>query len=384
MRISVFCGGTYVSGMEIKALDLFNGLLDRGHGVHVLVSGWNDGDFVSRLDASSIPYTMIYHGKLTIPTSVRRLWLLVHTLARCPRALVKVSRHIEGYNPDVVLLFNRDSTFLAAPALRGRKCVFHAAELPEATPWTRWLYSTMDGLVSRWIGVSVFMGQRLEELGIAREKIRVVYNGIPEVSDAEAGRTVHSKEPAIIGICGQIGEWKGHDLLFEALHLLAERGSAFRCLVFGRGQDGYENTLRKNASRAGISHFIEWRGFAKDTTQMYRAIDILVVPSRCTEAFGLVAAEAGIRCIPVVASQLGGLPEIVVDGETGFIVDAENIEELADRLGRLISSPDLRLQMGVAARERMKRLFTLDNMVQGHERVFQELVPWGESPEVGS
>ena len=374
MRILAFCGGTYVSGMEIKALDLLSALADRGHQLHVIANAWNDGDFIGRLGAHGLPYETVFLGKLTKSLQPKHLWWTANTAARLPGALFRVRRHLRAFDPDVVLLFNRDAALLAAPLLRHRRCVFHVAELPEPTPWTRRLYGRLDTFVERWIGVSHFVGERLPAFGILPDKVRVVYNGIPEAVAAPPKGTAPRDGPVTLGICGQIGPWKGHDDLLDALVLLAKQGRSFRCLVFGRGEEASLRGLREKAAEAGIADRIEWRGFTKDLAAMYREVDVLVAPSRFEEPFGLVAAEAGLNGLPVVVTRRGGLPEIVVDGETGFVVEAERPDELADRLARLIASAELRERMGVAARRRVQERFTVERMAQEHEEVLAEVV----------
>ena len=95
----------------------------------------------------------------------------------------------------------------------------------------------------------------------------------------------------------------------------------------------------------------------------YEGIDICAVPSRFSEPFGLVAAEAGARGIPVVATRRGGLPEIVEHGETGYLVEAEAPPELAERLRELVGHPKQRRKMGRAARNRIGQVFSKEQMV---------------------
>jgi glycosyltransferase involved in cell wall biosynthesis len=101
----------------------------------------------------------------------------------------------------------------------------------------------------------------------------------------------------------------------------------------------------------------------KDQTAIYAPLDVCVVPSRFREPFGLVAAEAGWAGLPVVAARRGGLPEIVADGETGFLVEAEQPKQLADQLQKLIQDPALRREMGEQGHERALEHFTRERMV---------------------
>jgi glycosyltransferase involved in cell wall biosynthesis len=95
----------------------------------------------------------------------------------------------------------------------------------------------------------------------------------------------------------------------------------------------------------------------------YEGIDICAVPSRSSEPFGLVAAEAGARGIPVVATRRGGLPEIVENEKTGYLVEAEAPTSLADRIAALVQNPERRRKMGRAARRRIRETFSKEEMV---------------------
>ena len=100
--------------------------------------------------------------------------------------------------------------------------------------------------------------------------------------------------------------------------------------------------------------------------KLYRKLDICVVPSLWPEPFGIVALE-GMACgRPVIATRVGGLQEIVVDEETGCLVDPGNVEQFADRLERLMDDPDLRAKMGEKGRARVLADFTWDQIVKKH------------------
>ena len=196
-----------------------------------------------------------------------------------------------------------------------------------------------------------------------------MYNGLPWLGEVVADHLPSHDGVPTIGVIGQVGAWKGHDDVIEALRILRQVNSRFRCLIFGRGKASYMAHLRRRAAEAQLDGLIEWRGMEASRSSIYRVVDIVAMPSRIEEAFGLVAAEAGWMGLPAIVTRRGGLPEIVVDGETGFIIDAGRPDQLAERLRRLIDSPELRTRMGSAAKERVREKFTLKRMVLGHERI---------------
>ena len=367
MRILYFCGGSYVSGLEIIELSIMAGLAARGHRVHCMVSGWNDGDFIGRLDAAGIPHTTVFLGKISLNLRPRYVRWSLDALSHLPGARRAVTRTLATFRPDVVVMCNRDTPLLLGSVLGRVPAVMHVHEAPPLTPRARRIMAAVAARVRLLVGVSHFVGARLKVL--APERVRVVHNGIPPVpAIAPAG----GPGPCTIGICGQIGPWKGHETLIEALALLARRGIAFRCLVSGRGEPEYVAHLRRQSDQRGVGGRIEWRGFVRDQDALYRELDVVVMPSRDDEAFGVTALEAGLRGLPVVASDRGGLPEVVVDGKTGFLVPPSAPAALAERLTRLAGDPDLRRSLGQAARARVLEHFNLERMVGDHEAILEE------------
>src|SRR5437762_2874915 len=164
---------------------------------------------------------------------------------------------------------------------------------------------------------SEFVAAGLRKLDAAPEKMRVIYNGIdPVISQRDA-----SQRPIpTIGIVGQIGEWKGHDDLIQAIAIAKRKGTVLHAHIFGDGEQAYVTALKAKAAVLGVDGLITWRGYVRDPDAIYSEIDICVVRSRIAEGFGLTAVEAGLRRIPAVATRRGALPGIVFDNETGFLI----------------------------------------------------------------
>src|SRR5207249_2521754 len=114
----------------------------------------------------------------------------------------------------------------------------------------------------------------------------VIHNGITDPSGSALRREASDQKP-VVGIVGQIGEWKGHDDLLEAFALVSSSFPKAELHVFGKGSDDYETNLREKAVALAIADTVIWHGFVTDRTQIYRRIDICVVPSRFEEPFGM-------------------------------------------------------------------------------------------------
>ena len=114
-------------------------------------------------------------------------------------------------------------------------------------------------------------------------------------------------------------------------------------------------------------------GYRKDIFSIMKSIDIFVLPS-IWEGFGLVLLEAMAACKPIVATEVSAIPEIVINGETGFLVTQKESTALADAITKLIESRELRKQLGLAGRERLERFFTVERMVKETEKVYASLL----------
>ncbi|HEX6972687.1 MAG TPA: glycosyltransferase family 4 protein [Limnochordia bacterium] len=220
---------------------------------------------------------------------------------------------------------------------------------------------------------------RLARSGLRREKIRVVYNGIPDERamhpkpSAGVSREALGLDPAatIIGGIGRLERQKGFDSLVEAFaRVRAERPERkLQLVLVGAGSE--RTALQAYARAHGLAdgEAIVFLGQRRDVPALLRQLDILAVPSR-QEAFPLIVLE-GMACgLPVVASSVGGIPEMITDGETGKLVPPERPAELAAAIGRLIDEPLLRRRIGAAARRRFEAEFTADRMVSRTEAVY--------------
>jgi len=241
----------------------------------------------------------------------------------------------------------------------------------------RWLYTSLARRLANFVAVSGFMAEHLRTIGAPGGKIRVIKSGAffeAERSKVERGRDARrgNSRPATIGIVGQVAPNKGHDCLVEAVRLLKSRGTNFVVKVFGSGSPEYAGSLKRKIQDAGLTEMWNWMGYENDKAKIFDGLDICVVPSCFGDPFPTVAMEAGVYGLPVVASNSGGLPEIIRDGLTGWLVDPDQPAQLAEKIEWLIRNPEQACAMGAAGRERVLSEFTVENMVTGFEALFRE------------
>lgn len=378
MRILVVCGAGYVSGLEIVTLNLIQGLRQRGHDVRCITSSWGDGDLPRRLEASSIPHIRLPLGFISKTLSLPALIMSLDQLIKLPKLWVGYLRYVRNFEPHVILHSNFHHLILLWPFLAVGNCLYHVHNCFPPTTFYRFLFKALNKRLGKFIAVSDFAGRSLLNLKLPPHKVVHVPNGVAFDHEPE-GKTVKPKasdvqpstySPVRIGIVGQIGGWKGHDDLIEALRLLKDKCEQFSCLIFGRGEPSYVEKLKYKAGEYGLHEQICFVGFVERIEDIFPRVDVCVAPSRYEEPFGMVAAEAAFFGIPVIATRKGGLPEVVTNGVTGFLVNAESPIEIAEKLFLLVKNPDLRQQLGQAALDRARSCFTQEKMVRDMESIF--------------
>jgi glycosyltransferase involved in cell wall biosynthesis len=237
----------------------------------------------------------------------------------------------------------------------------------------------LDGrVVAR--GADVFVAvtredrRRMIELeGIPAESIRVVPNGIPPVprasSDLRAELAIPPEAP-VIGTLGVLRPEKRLDLLLDATAVLASRISDLHVIVAGQGRE--EPELRAATLRAGLTDTVHFVGFRPNVADVLAALDVAVFPSD-REGAPLAVLEAMATGIPVVASRVGGLPEVIADGVHGLLVPRRDPEAIAAAVGRLLDDEGLRTRLGRAAQARQQTLYTVEASVARLEQLYEEL-----------
>jgi glycosyltransferase involved in cell wall biosynthesis len=196
----------------------------------------------------------------------------------------------------------------------------------------------------------------------------VIYNGL---APSELMPEPLPFNPPILLCVGRVVAEKGFDLAISAFAALAGRFPKLRLIIAG---DGPALTrLQYHATELEIDDRVEFVGWIapERVAALINSSTIVLMPSR-QEAFPLVALQAGLVARPVVASNTGGLREIIVHGETGLLI-ASNSTALADGVAHLLDSPEVASRMGQAARNRVRQMFTLERHVEAYESLYREI-----------
>ncbi|MHC4415215.1 MAG: glycosyltransferase [Planctomycetota bacterium] len=212
------------------------------------------------------------------------------------------------------------------------------------------------------------------------DKIHVIYGGVD--TDRLSPRPgAQSDEPFRIVCVARFEEVKGHAYLVEACRLLRDRGVGFECHLIGDGP--LRQTVERQIAQAGLKDRVKLLGarpYADVIEQLSRAsvVVLATVPAASGKREGIpnVLKEAMACGLPVVASSISGIPELVDHGGSGFLVPPRDTSALADVLQRLHGAPAVRRQMGRAGRERIVRAFNLRASVAQRAALFLETLPW--------
>ncbi len=174
----------------------------------------------------------------------------------------------------------------------------------------------------------------------------------------------------LLAFVGRLGREKGLETLLAAMQLLAGRDAAAKLIVAGDGPR--RKMLQQFMASDPFGERIRWLGFVTDVRGVLSAADIFVMPSRW-EGFGLAAAEAMAAGLPVVATSVPGLKDLVVDGRTGLLIEKDDATALAGCIEQLCQDAGLRRRLGEAGRRRVIEQFDVATTIASHERLYLKL-----------
>ena len=206
--------------------------------------------------------------------------------------------------------------------------------------------------------------------GVPPTKVEVIYNGVNLEKFSPRATAKEGTRDFVIGFCGLFRPEKQLPVLLRAFKQLRTTSRHVRLLLVGDGVEMSE--CRRLTAELDLGEVVEFAGMQADVEPFLQRMDLLVLPSS-TEAMPMAVIEAMAMGKPVVASAVGGLCEIIEDGVSGLLVEPGNVEQLVDRLSRLLGDTELRSQFERAARNRVEELFSEAQMFRRYERVYSEL-----------
>jgi glycosyltransferase involved in cell wall biosynthesis len=305
-----------------------------------------------------------------------------------PLALIELTRLFMRRKPDVVHANSSKAGGLSmlAGRLAGiKRLIFTAHGWPfyeERPPWQTALITYFSWLTvalsHATIVISEYDRTLLPEL-FTKQKLVRIYNGIsvPTFKRADNVRrrllrrtnTELRDDTILVGIIAELHSNKGLDTFIDAFARVRNERNPVHAFIIGDGE--LRDQLQQQIRDEALERHVTLAGFLKDAWQYLPAFDVFALPSR-KEGMPYVLLEAGSARTPVIAANVGGIPEIIEDGETGFLFTAGDAEELSQYLRKLSREPGTREMTGRSLYKTVTAQFTLESMVHRTQRLYRD------------
>ncbi len=300
-----------------------------------------------------------------------------------PRMVWRLARLVKSLGIDIVHAHEVKSDVLAYLASRIRRVSI-------VTTLHGWfghtakhrLFIALDRLSARRfdcvIAVSAEIRDEMLRAGVRPDRLRLLHNAIVPACYERTGRRGFLREligrqlqsPVIVSI-GRISPEKGHADLVEALAIVASRGRRFSAVLAGNGPD--RASVRARIRERGLQASVHLPGYVSEPQRLLEESDLMVLPSH-TEGLPNAALEALAMQVPVLATSVGGTPEVIVDGETGYLVPPRSPEALAARIEQFLNEPSAWKRTAIRGREVVRSRFDFQTRTRGLEAIYREML----------
>jgi glycosyltransferase involved in cell wall biosynthesis len=368
MRVIHLSKVTGIAGSEGHLLRLLPGLVQHGLDVHMLV-----------LEDPRFPADSFCEALQSQKVQAERIPIRSHLDPLLPGRL---TRRLAALQPDLVHTHLLHADLYGLPAAR-RAGVPHAIssrhnnDAFRHNPLIKWINRRAMRHASRVITISHALARFVKEVeGIADYKVMTVHYGLEAPEQAASLRETaradlgYTEDIPLVGVFGRLVHQKGIDTLLRAFATVRHNQPQAVLLVVGDGP--LRTGLEQQARDLNLSDAVTFTGWIDQARRLMPACDVIVVPSRW-EGFGLVTLEAMGCALPLVASRTSALPEIINEGETGFLVEPDNPPELAQAINRLLADPSLARNLGQAGYDRLVTHFSIEKMVNATLDVYSEV-----------
>lgn len=304
------------------------------------------------------------------PFSIRNVWLII--------------RHCREHQIDILHAHSGNAhslAYLARLFLPNVKLIVHRrVDNPIKTKFftrKKFLSSNVDAFIS----VSSAIAKICKAYGVALSKVHLIYDAIDQkpyrdLKKNECKRSLVNQfgwdeNALLIGFISAIDKQKNPELFIQVLRVLKSRGLMFNCIIAGTGK--LEQKVKHLIDESDLSDQCKMVGFITDTAPLFSALDIFVLPS-INEGLGTVNLEAMSAQAVVVASDVGGISEIVRNKETGLLAQSGNAEDFANKIIEVANDESLRQDLIKNAETNLNEKFNLDVMVESTHRLYNCLL----------
>lgn len=320
---------------------------------------------------------------------IRQMLNMLETIKRikkCYTFIKKKSIDLVHLNNTVAVGYD---TWLPAAVAANVPCITHDRTFLRFNQLNLKFFNTLSKKYSKVLTVSNVIRNNLINQGFNPQKVETVYDGID--SDKFRSRVKKSKKEimdefnidektAVIGLVGNIREWKGQAYLIESLNILKDYQNNFFCLFVGdvaKNSDKDRNFmkyLKKKIKQYELEKKVLFTGYRSDVPDIINALDIQVNASIEPDPFPHVILEGMALGKVVIATDLGGARESISHEKSGFLVSPKDPKELAEKISIIIKNKELKKCMSAAAYDRVKNKFTLDKNVENTQRIYHSVI----------
>jgi glycosyltransferase involved in cell wall biosynthesis len=244
------------------------------------------------------------------------------------------------------------------------------------------LYQNLDAFVLRFarrvVAVSREIRQDLISRKVAPARIRVIDNGIdigrfrrPKLTDTLKSSLRIGERDTVVTIVGRLSPEKGHKTFLQVARRVSSSRDHVKFLIVGDGP--LSDELRTEAARLKLHEHVVFTGFRKDMPEIYAISDVIVNASSI-EGLPMTILEAMASQVPVIATRIGGVPDIITDQKTGLLVDAGDVDALTTRVESLVDDPGERRRLAVAAFEFVTTNHSFQRMCDAYWKVYGEVM----------
>ena len=275
-----------------------------------------------------------------------------------------------------------------AVKIAGIPNIWHLHDILKDRKSNRLLCIFLGKMANQIVVVSYAVKKSLVDFGINSNKIKIIYNGldlkywIPRIYTQNyllREFNIDKSDFIKIGIIGQLAKWKGQDVFLDSVTYLIRVGNAnLKFFIIGdelfKGENDYKDSLYKKVRVNRIGDYVIFTGKRNDIPNIMAFLDIVIVCSRYPDPLPTVVLEAMAMSKVVIGTNIGGIPEMILNNKTGILVPPNDPEALTKAILGLINQPDKIKEMGIKARERIKSKFTIEKNVETVRNLYSKLL----------
>ncbi|HEX8750491.1 MAG TPA: glycosyltransferase [Nitrospira sp.] len=368
MKIFILESSTAVGGQELAVLLHAEGLLKRGYDLRLILEP--ESPITRMAEDKKLPVVLL---------SMRK--------ARYPQAILQLRALIQHHRPAILQVnSSRDSWIgsIAARLVLPRPKIIrirHISAPLNRNPTTRWLYRHLLDMVVVTGGEKT-RRELIERDGLSVDRVAAFPIGLdvqyfrPATPDRDLREELNlPKGHLLVGLISYLRSYKGHEYFIEAARTITAKRDDTTFIIVGEGPE--ELPIRRRIEQLGLSVRIRLLGFREDLLNVFRSLDVFAIPSVEGDTIPQVLMQALALGIPVVSTTVGSIPDVVIDGKTGFVVPPRDASALATRIETLLDDGGLRTRMGVQGRSLVESTYSIGKMLDRMEAVYKGLLQSG-------